>query len=133
MVRLDRLEKLATFVEMGGPPGHRFDMSFWGNAALRAKAHCGTAGCMMGLATLLWPEVVTMKHPGTVFVVEGAPITGCLAAAHLFGITYDEALELFNWGPGTNFGWQHMNDHKYHAARLRDFISRKRVELGEQP
>lgn len=128
-VRFDRLEKLATFVEMGGPPGHEFDMSYWGNQALRERAVCGTAGCMLGLATLLWPSEIKLHAAGVFTLGQGGPwITGCFAGAKLFGIDYEESAELFDYVPYRHH--ENRADHKFHARRLREFIAQKRRELG---
>lgn len=142
VVRFDRLEKLATYVEMGGPPGHSFDMAHWGNAQLATRAHCGTAGCMMGLATLLWPNEISIDYSargvGSVrhrhcaearSRWEERTYTGLNAAVMLFGIEFEEAYKLFNFGGGPD-DERHRTDNKHHARRLREFISAKRRQLG---
>lgn len=129
-IRFDRLEKLATFVEMGGIPGHVFNMGIWGNQALANGDHCGTAGCMAGLATLLWPNEIDIDRRDTsvLEVFHRSPDVGATAfdaMAALLGISAEESFQLF----ANTWRGEEQFDHKFHAQRLREFIERKRQEV----
>lgn len=88
-----RLLKLADFIVEKVPAG-RFDMGLFGAYAnLNVNPHtCGTAGCALGWATVLF------KKTGVVFE-GGVPRYkrrgGYAVGVPLFGITYDESEQLF--------------------------------------
>lgn len=69
----------------------------WNYASWFEKVHCGTTGCAIGLAHLIWPDAK--------LIVAGAP--SCERLCSFFGMTDDEAGGCF-WTehPGTG----HLRD-----------------------
>lgn len=57
----------------------------WSYASWFAKVHCGTAGCAIGLAHLIWPDAELIDH--------GSPSYDRLCS--FFGMTEDEAAGCF--------------------------------------
>jgi hypothetical protein len=69
-------------------PGFKWDFS-----VVREEFECGTRGCAMGIASLLWPEVISgteqFGRRTTSFVVNSEKI------AELFGMTYEQVRKIF--------------------------------------
>lgn len=100
----DRLLKLAEFLETKVPSEH-FDMGTWGDGDFK-KHECRSVACALGWATAVFPRSLKLMGDG---IDEAAEVlhwktgtTGTNAAQEFFGLTHDEATDLFMPGNGND-------------------------------
>lgn len=100
-IHRQRLNKLAAYLKT--VPPEQFDMDYWANADDDYPGECEFAGCALGWATRVFPELKLVQGEGAIVpVLVGSNWTGYDAASRLFGITYMEAVDLFSpdaYGP----------------------------------
>ena len=79
-----RLAKLADFLET--VPEDKFNMNVWANLFnYRSKlGDCGTAGCALGWATKIFPELELRWDGGSPYILLSSTSAGGLQAANTF-------------------------------------------------
>ena len=106
--QIKRLEKLATFLDT--LPKQKFNFGVvtdvsddWTmQEALKTKDNsCGTVGCAIGWSPAVFPKVVQWKGKQAIVRMRNPidamypPLTAATVAVELFGMTVDEAYEVF--------------------------------------
>lgn len=104
MTPKERRQALAVALRASLPKGFRWDYSTWWNE----RRDCGTAGCAIGLAHLMWPHAGLLDE-------DHAPNDSIIF--DFFGMTEEQAAHCF-WGPHPKTGMLRDITKKMVAARL---------------
>lgn len=131
-IRFDRLEALAEHVT-GPNRGHKkFDFSQYNSVS---KPQCGTAGCALGEAPVLWPDDWEFDAGGSPRLKEKprGEIISC--AMRWFGLTHQQASHLFlpHYGYKARKGLKHSCTAEQWAEHCRGFIRSLRDRQTPQP
>lgn len=128
-VRADRLERLAAHLERDVPPG-RFDIQSWGTDTDASAS--SFVGCAAGYAT----QIPEFRRDGlTLREIQGRvePIykehRGMSAAAAFFGLSWDQAMTVFNVKGYDDIPGSRYDPHAA-AAKLRALAGRESVAMN---
>jgi hypothetical protein len=123
-----RLLKLAKFLREK-VYDYQFDMSFWAERGEEGGS-CMTAGCALGWATVCFPrsklKVVFYDRDDTRGDVIYGDCVDMHAAIEFFGLTYDQARQIFSYAAyGNNNDYQPVITRQDVAHRIEQVVAKE--------